>query len=406
LAGTHRAAEARIAVSGYYGFDNSGDEAVLESILLALREEGERAGIRAVPVVLSADPAKTAALYGVEAAHRMRPGELIRTLRSCDALISGGGSLLQDATGLMTIPYYLGVIRLAQWLGKPAFVYAQGIGPVRRAAFRPLIRHVLGRCRYVSVRDGQSAELLERFGLPARPEVVPDPVMGFPNLKLADGAVQGTGGEVPDAADGAGAAKTGAPETGSGSGPEAAPPDTGMPAVGVSVRFWRRDRRELERIAEALTRLAEERPVRLRLLPFHPPGDEEASAYVMELLAPAARGRAEIVRGADTPLKMLRQIAGCDLVIAMRLHALIYAATQLVPMLAVSYDPKIDHFMNQLGLSSSGTTDAIDPAALAGEALRLLADSAAWRASHGPAIEEMRRNSRRPAQQIMAFLRK
>lgn len=366
---------ARIALSGYYGFDNSGDEAVLQSIVLALREEGERAGLRVEPVVLSANPAKTAAAYGVEAAHRMRPVELLKALRSCDALVSGGGSLLQDATGVATIPYYLGVLRLAQLLGKPTFVYAQGIGPVRRAVFRPLIRAVLGRCRYVSVRDEASAALLERIGLSARPAVVPDPVLGFPPLRETE--------------DAAGEAAAGGE----------------LPTVGVSVRFWRKDRRELELLAEALTRLAALRPVRLRFLPLHPPGDEEASSFVMERLDPPARARADIVGGADTPLAMLRQVAACDLVIAMRLHALIYAATQYVPMLAVSYDPKIDRFMRQLGLAASGSTDALDPAALAGEAHRLLADPAAWRAACAGKVDEMRQNSRIPAKQIVQLLR-
>src|SRR5690606_19537470 len=147
-----RVVPVRVAISGYYGFKNSGDEAVLKSILAALEAEGEAQGVRIEPVVLSIDPAQTAAMHGVEAAHRMQPGELFRTLRGCDALISGGGSLLQDATSAKTIPYYTGVIRLAQLLGKPTYIYAQGIGPVQRGWLHPLIRGAMNRSRYISVR--------------------------------------------------------------------------------------------------------------------------------------------------------------------------------------------------------------------------------------------------------------
>ena len=112
----------RLVLSGYYGFDNSGDEAVLQSILLALRAEGEAAGIRVEPIVLSGNPDRTRRMYGVEAVHRMKPTELLKAIRRCDGVISGGGSLLQDATGKLSIPYYLGVLKLAQWLGKPTYI--------------------------------------------------------------------------------------------------------------------------------------------------------------------------------------------------------------------------------------------------------------------------------------------
>ena len=118
----------KIVISGYYGFRNSGDEAVLKSILLALKDEGGAQGVLIEPIVLSGDPAWTTEMYGVKAVHRMKPLDLLKAIGSCDGLISGGGSLLQDVTGGKTIPYYAGIIKLAQLLGKPTFIYAQGIG--------------------------------------------------------------------------------------------------------------------------------------------------------------------------------------------------------------------------------------------------------------------------------------
>lgn len=361
----------RIAISGYYGYNNSGDEAVLQSIIMALHAEGEKAGIQVIPVVLSANPEHTARQYAVEAVHRMRIGEVIAAIRSCDALISGGGSLLQDATGVATIPYYLGIMKLAQWLGKATFVYAQGVGPIGRRLFMPMVRHVFKHSAYISVRDEGSAQLLQRIGLgSATVSVVPDPVMGFPLLQRE------------------------APSTGD------------APVIGVAVRFWRSDRHELAQLADALSRLAAHRRVRLRLLPFHPPYDEEASSYVLERLAPGARADASIVHGVDSPLAMLEQVAGCDLLIAMRLHALIYAATQHVPMLGISYDPKIDQFLHRLGQVPVGSTDQLDPTAMFEAATQLLDNTPAWRAEHHNAIESMRTQSRQPAQQIIHLLRK
>lgn len=69
------AAAQKIIISGYYGFRNSGDEAVLQSILNALRKQSEAAGITLTPVVLSIDPEWTTAAYGVESVHRMKLGK-------------------------------------------------------------------------------------------------------------------------------------------------------------------------------------------------------------------------------------------------------------------------------------------------------------------------------------------
>ena len=55
----------KVVLSGYYGFDNIGDEAVLLSIIHALREEMPGIGI----VVLSNNPEKTKALYQIGRAH-------------------------------------------------------------------------------------------------------------------------------------------------------------------------------------------------------------------------------------------------------------------------------------------------------------------------------------------------
>lgn len=363
----------KIALSGYYGFDNSGDEAVLQSILLALQEQGREQGLQIEPIVLSANPEKTSAMYGVKAYHRMKPGSLLRALREADGLISGGGSLLQDATSSKTIPYYLAVLKIAQWLGKPTFIYSQGIGPVNRRMFDGWIRSVFKRCAYVSVRDTESAELLGRMRLPReRITVVPDPVMGLP--------LRG------------GAGSQGSAE--------------GSRTVGVSVRFWNEDRSELEALSRSLAKLlAADAGVRLRFLPFHLPSDEVASQFVIDRLGDHG-GRVEMVPGIVHPQDMLAQVAGCDLLIGMRLHSLIYAASQYVPMVGISYDPKIDQFLHRLGMKAAASTASFDADALAQEALRLLDGSGAWAASKRAAIEELKSQAQLPANRIVSFYKK
>lgn len=365
-----------IVVSGYYGFRNSGDEAVLQSILSALAEEGRAAGITIEPVVLSIDPDWTSRTYGVKAVHRMKLAEVRNAIKNSDGLISGGGSLLQDATGLGSIPYYLGILKLAQWMGKPTFIYAQGIGPVNRKLFRPFIASVFRRCDYISVRDSESASLLHSMGI-ARGgiQVVPDPVMG---MALPEGAaVVGT---------------TGGAE---------------LPVVGVSVRFWNADRSELAKLAEGLASLCRRCAVHIRFLPFHVPGDDEASRFVIEQMGNVAEHGCTVSIAAATehPYEMLREVSRCRLLIGMRLHSLIYAASLEVPLLGISYDPKIDQFLGRLASVPVGSSAELDPRIVASQAERLLTEGEAWRSAQASRIDELKRESREPAKRIVEFVR-
>ena len=56
----------KILLSGYYGFDNAGDDAVLFAIVQALREMVKDGKI----TVLSNQPEKTAKEFGVNAVNR------------------------------------------------------------------------------------------------------------------------------------------------------------------------------------------------------------------------------------------------------------------------------------------------------------------------------------------------
>ncbi|MMZ58806.1 colanic acid biosynthesis protein [compost metagenome] len=365
-----------IVLSGYYGYRNSGDEAVLQSILTALQEAGEDSGIDIKPVVLSIDPEWTSRTYGVEAVHRMKLGDVRKAIKNSDGLISGGGSLLQDATGLGSIPYYVGVIKLAQWLRKPTFIYAQGIGPVHRKLFYPLISSVFRRCEYISVRDSESAGLLRNMGIDQRDiNVVPDPVMG---MTLSD----------------------------SGQHLDSPGQQEELPVIGVSVRFWNPDRIELAKLAEGLAALCRRKPVHIRFLPFHFPGDDEASRFCLERIGNVAEHGCAVSIAAETehPQEMLREVSRCQLLIGMRLHSLIYAASQEIPLLGISYDPKIDHFLGRIGSVPIGTSDDLDPRIVASQGERLLIEGETWRNAHAAKIAGLKREARLPAHRITEYL--
>ncbi|MNB77971.1 colanic acid biosynthesis protein [compost metagenome] len=369
----------KIVLSGYYGFRNSGDEAVLQSILNALERQSEAAGVPVEPIVLSIDPAWTSSTYGVRAVHRMKLSEVRKAIAESDGLISGGGSLLQDVTSPKSVPYYLGVIKLAQWMKKPTFVYAQGVGPVQRKLFHSMIKSVFQKCSYISVRDEQSRDLLLSMGI-KRPaiEVVPDPVMGLS------------------------APKTGAEEA-SGFGRAETSAKSELPVIGVSVRFWEKDRKELDAIAEGLRQVCAALPVHVRFLPFHLPADAEASQYCMDKIGDVqgSGSAVSMCAGTEHPYEMLREVEACQALLGMRLHSLIYAAGQRVPLLGVSYDPKIDHFLSRIDSVPAGRTGSLDSGAVSEQLLQLLRDGESWRRQREPLIVSLVREAEAPARHII-----
>ena len=165
----------RLVVSGYYGYGNAGDEAVLAGLLAALREIEPAASV----TVLSGDPAETRRTHGVDAIPRARPGTLIGALRASDGLLSGGGSLLQDRTSARPVAYYTGVMGVARLARRPYVMHAQGLGPITRAGNRWLAALALRGAAHVSLRDDASVDLARRLGVRRPIEVVPDPALGL-----------------------------------------------------------------------------------------------------------------------------------------------------------------------------------------------------------------------------------
>lgn len=157
-----------VVISGYYGFDNFGDEAILGILLNYLREKDCEV------TVLSNNPRKTSRFYGVHSVKNFNLLSVLISVFKSDVLISGGGSLLQDVTSPKSLLYYCFIIWLAQVLKKQVVIFAQGIGPLQREFSRNLVTKLLAKCDLITVRDVKSQEFLESAGINS--VLVSDPV--------------------------------------------------------------------------------------------------------------------------------------------------------------------------------------------------------------------------------------
>ena len=150
-----------VVLLGYYGYGNAGDEAILQTIYTNITQADKDVSVTA----LSIDPGATSRRYGCRAVDRFSPLSVFRALLGSDALVLGGGSLLQDLTSTRSLIYYLTIIRAAELFGKKIMVYANGIGPISRPFNRRLVRRILGRADVITLRDAASADELRKMGV-------------------------------------------------------------------------------------------------------------------------------------------------------------------------------------------------------------------------------------------------
>jgi polysaccharide pyruvyl transferase CsaB len=308
----------RILVSGYYGFGNVGDEAVLGAMVEGFRQDLPESEI----TVLSAAPRLTAELNQVGSVSRFDLPGILREMRKSDVVVSGGGSLFQDATSNRSFLYYIGIVWLAKLLRKKVMVFAQGFGPLRKRFNRWLARLVLNRVDLITLRDEDSLAELGKIGV-KRPPVR---VTGDPTALL----------EVEDKSEGRKIL-----------GLEGIP--LNKPLIGVSVRSIPHPPRSEEQcfklLAEKLDSLSVDHGFLPVFLLFQCPEDMRQASRVMGLMKEKSYAVFRICR----PEEMLALFSQFELVVGMRLHSLIFAAMSGVPMLGLSYDPKVEAFMRFVG---------------------------------------------------------
>lgn len=355
-----------VVISGYYGYENIGDEALLASIISALKSEIPNLHI----IVLSAAPQQTGVRYGVEAVNRMSFFSVLSALKRADLLISGGGSLLQDVTGPLTIPYYLGIVAMARMLGKPVMFYAQGIGPVKRQFGRMLIRLVADKVQMITLRDSASGKLLREIGVHNPPvEITADPVFGLD----IDRPVETE--ELDKLYKSAGIA-----------------PPAG-PVAGIFVREWQ-DFGGFKKAVAGLADYLSEKNRQVVFVPMQYPADVAPAREIAGMM----RHSPLLVERGLTFTQMAGMVNSMDIVVGMRLHALIIAAVCAVPMVGISYDPKVSEFLETIGQPAVKDLESVTTEQLISKVEEVMANTEAVRKNLSGLRTELRQKALRNSQ--------
>ena len=353
----------RIVVSGYYGSKNAGDEAMLAAMLEVLSDLDPKLHI----TVISADPEDTRQRHGVDAVSWLSMPDIFRALRRADLLISGGGSLLQNVTSRRSLYYYLAIIMMARLLGTKVMLYAQGIGPIIGGLAEHVMRWICNRADLITVRDQGSLAELERLGI-RRPaiECTADPVLAIhPVDKEVGRAIF-----------------------------KAYHADGAKPVVGISVREWQGWRHYKEVLAEVSDLVVRELKARVVFLPMQFPDDVRAA----QTIASMTKEPCTVLKDEYTTSEFLSLVGNMDLMLGIRLHALIFAGVMGVPMLGISYDPKIDRFLDSIGEQPVGNLRDVTAEELMVEIRRKWNDKQTFRQQNAELLVELRDMAARNAE--------
>lgn len=295
----------KVLISGYYGFDNFGDEVILSILLDKLKDCNV--------TVMTANPRKTFDTYGVHTIQTFSYEHVMRELARCDVLISGGGSLLQNATSNASLLFYTMIIRFALMMQKEVVIFAQGIGPIKGFWANFITKGVLKKCKYISVRDEKSKQLLDKWKI--KSNLVCDPVFSL----------------------------------------EADNPER-TSRIGIQLRKYDTLTDELfDNIIKQIRKRFFNREIELLCL------QDEVDAgisqvFINKLKAVEPNIKVRLLGGLNNK-QIIQRISQYDMLIAMRYHACLIGAKYGVKTLALAYDPKVSILAEELGLPCLSMND-------------------------------------------------
>lgn len=265
-----------------------------------------------------------------------RKRQAIRAMEDADYVLSCGGAFLDDSSPSFILN--LLEIQLASILGKPVVLVSQSIGPFRRSWARHLARFILKNVDYVLPRETWSERyVVEQLGIPKqRVRLVPDLAFDAPRVEKSIALEFLARFNV----------------------------DTSKPLVGMTVLKWsypgcgnpaEMHKRYTAAMARFCDYVIDKYGADIIFIPQYVRGPEMGK----DDMDVAVEVRDQIRNQTHVHLlprefapDAVKGIIGCmSVFVGTRMHSNIFALSQFIPTMAISYLPKTTYIMEALGLS-------------------------------------------------------
>lgn len=305
------ASRKKIIISGYYGFDNFGDDAILRVLVSDISRKINADDI----TVISNNPQKIKENYGINSLYKFDFKAIFKEMSNAHLFISGGGSLLQDVTSVKSLLYYLFLIFTAQIKGLKTYIYAQGIGPITSAIGKTFTSLLLKRATEVTVRDENSFKFLKSLNVNSIKTA--DPVWGIKKPETNKLILQ-----------------------------------KNITNIGIQLREWKSlDTKKLEILAKVINEnFSNSEQYKVNLISLQDTKDLPVAEELLTILTavnPSLQVNLLSKLSINDALDVFGQL---DYLIAMRLHAALVSIKFNIPTIALSYDPKVEILSEESGI--------------------------------------------------------
>jgi len=293
-----------VALWGYYGFGNVGDEALLAAAIELLGE------VR-LKIFMGPEPSINP-LKNFEFIDR-KPNLLSQVIKKSDMFMLGPGGLLHDRIKPQATYYHLAGPILARAYHKPYCAIGQQIGPFYRKMTKMLVKMALSRASFITVRDKTSQTESRKIGI----NTTLSADMAFilkpsdPNKELKDRI-------------------------------SSLPKPRFIFAPAIDPR-WTPSK---QRSADIINHLLQKTQGSVILIPFFPNKDDN---YIIDLAPLLPKNQTLVL---SSPIRWQDAFGAftlCDFSVPMRLHAVIASALANLPALPIPYYPKVTVIANEIG---------------------------------------------------------
>ncbi len=314
----------RIAILGYYGHENIGDEAILEGLKLSIEQISKNIEI----TVISDNPDIVVREHNIRAVKKVQTFYLalpspkkffkellaiMALLKKSKTLIIGGGGLFHDHFGIK--PYGFIEIILAKIVDKPIILYSVGVGPYNTKLGKLFAGVFLNQVNLIMVRDDISKQWIKKIGVTKPSTIVTvDPVLILPPPTDEDIFDLG---------------------------------EKNCPWFGISVRPWFRNSEYKNILAQISDYIISKYEAEVIFIPMHFGRDDKTSHEIINMMQ--NENKARVIDGKFSIYESMDIISKMDLLIGMRLHSIIFAAKMKVPVVGLIYDPKVENFLGRIG---------------------------------------------------------
>ncbi len=305
----------QVTVCGSYGKGNAGDDAILNAVI---REVG-MINPDARVCVMSRKPGYTRIKCRVRAIYPFNPFKMAHAMLKSKVYFNGGGSLIQDSTSSRSLYFYLFTIICAKLFGCRVMMYGCGIGPVRRPFNRRLAGAVINRfVETITLRDPNSLDELKSMKV-SRPKMA---LAADPTLILSPAKDE----EIQSAFFREGLSEDDA-------------------YAAFAMRSWHNIDEKIPEIAKACDYVSKT----CGLTPVLIPMEYDRDLPIAERIAEAMEETPVVIRSRHDVHTVIGILSRMKLIVAMRLHALVFGAGAGVPVIGIAYDHKVSGFMSYVG---------------------------------------------------------